>query len=176
LLSCPASGRPPHLEGEPVDPLSRAGGGVSGWCKESGGPFPGKEIGGSGPTMKVSPGVAQRDLGTSTVSLTGLPPLMCPSRPVNTRQTTKRRPRRSVCLIRRDQRMKAGAPSTGSNKEFLLKRTLAASACSVCAPPGRVMVSPPTSQRKAARTQSEGAALKESETRGPKGRIKAGGF
>jgi hypothetical protein len=68
--------------------------------KESGGPPRTKGVkiqawkgGGSGPTMKLSPGVAQRDLGTSTVSLTGLSPLMRPSRPVSTPEPAKQRPR-----------------------------------------------------------------------------------
>jgi hypothetical protein len=45
---------------------------------------------GSGPTMKLRPAEVR---GTLTVSLTGLPPLMVLSSPVNTRETAKRKPR-----------------------------------------------------------------------------------
>ncbi len=48
--------------------------------------------------MKLSPDVAQRDVGTSTVSPTGLPLLMGTGLPVNTPETAKREGRAERCV------------------------------------------------------------------------------
>jgi hypothetical protein len=66
--------------------------------------------------MEVSPGVAQRDLGTSTVSLTGLPPLMRRTRSVNTREAAKREGRARSRRSKAARPVRAGGTDTGSSR------------------------------------------------------------